>query len=38
MLLLLARLGLRAGDVVGLRLGDLDWAPTPTPFGSSSSS
>jgi integrase len=26
MLLLLARLGLRAGDVVGLRLGDLDWA------------
>ena len=25
MLLLLARLGLRAGDVVGLRLGDLDW-------------
>ncbi|HEY6240642.1 MAG TPA: tyrosine-type recombinase/integrase [Burkholderiales bacterium] len=25
MLLLLARLGLRAGDVVGLRLGDIDW-------------
>jgi site-specific recombinase XerD len=25
MLLLLARLGLRAGDVVGLRLGDLEW-------------
>jgi len=25
MLLLLARLGLRASDVVGLRLGDLDW-------------
>jgi len=25
-LLLLARLGLRAGDVAGLRLGDLDWA------------
>jgi integrase len=25
MVLLLARLGLRAGDVVGLRLGDLDW-------------
>lgn len=24
-LLLLARLGLRAGDVVGLRLGDIDW-------------
>lgn len=26
MLLLLARLGLRAGDVAGLRLGDIDWA------------
>lgn len=26
LLLLLARLGLRASDVVGLRLGDLDWA------------
>ncbi len=26
MLLLLARLGLRASDVVGLRIGDLDWA------------
>jgi site-specific recombinase XerD len=26
MVLLLARLGLRAGDVVGLRLGDIDWA------------
>jgi site-specific recombinase XerD len=26
-LLLLARLGLRAGDVAGLRLADLDWAP-----------
>jgi site-specific recombinase XerD len=25
-LLLLARLGLRAGDILGLRLGDLDWA------------
>jgi integrase len=25
MLLLLARLGLRAGDVVGLRLGDIEW-------------
>lgn len=25
MLLLLARIGLRAGDVVGLRLGDIDW-------------
>lgn len=25
-LLLLARLGLRAGDVAGLRLGDIDWA------------
>jgi site-specific recombinase XerD len=25
MILLLARLGLRAGDVVGLRLGDIDW-------------
>ena len=25
MLLLLARLGLRAGDVVGLRLADIDW-------------
>ena len=25
MLLLLARLGLRAGDVIGLRLGDIDW-------------
>jgi site-specific recombinase XerD len=25
MLLLLARLGLRAGDVVGLQLGDIDW-------------
>jgi site-specific recombinase XerD len=26
MLLLLARLGLRASDIVGLRIGDLDWA------------
>lgn len=26
MLLLLARLGLRAGDVAGLRLGDIDWS------------
>jgi site-specific recombinase XerD len=25
MLLLLARLGLRAGDILGLRLGDIDW-------------
>jgi len=27
MLLLLARLGLRAGDVVALRLGDIEWEP-----------